>query len=498
MKVYFKYLILIIFPFVFEISRRVAFIRNSLYKKLRNRKKLYRELRNTTKYSGLEFRLLLAKSNKLEHTKAKLRSFFCKDEYDFFENLIIPKYGNSYKYLLDSAKTALSAHAKRNEKRMPYLLLDISSLERGDNRTGIQRVSRSIINYLLLEQTKYYIVQPVYIDENGRLCKSKKYSIGLTLESTSEKYIIKPQHGDIYLGIDQTKDYFKDLENVFLCLKKCNVKIFQIIFDIIPISHPCYSKKSTIELFSRWFPIICQNADTLICISNSVANEVKDWIDRNLNKLTRKPNISSFHLGADFENENHRNESSKNFDNLINSLANKISFLMVGTIEPRKNYYQAIKAFENLWRENFDINLIFVGKIGWEKNSVIKYLMHHKERDKRFYLLLGIDDDFLEKIYSLANCLIFASNAEGFGLPLVEAARHKIPVIVRDIPVFHEIAKENAFYFSGTEPLDLSTAIKEWLKLYEKSFHPRSENIKWLTWKESVKQLTDILLISEK
>ncbi len=63
-------------------------------------------------------------------------------------------------------------------------------------------------------------------------------------------------------------------------------------------------------------------------------------------------------------------------------------------------------------------------------------------------------------MYDAAQCLLAASEAEGFGLPLIEAAQHGLPVMARDIPVFREVAGDHAFYFDGTDPEHLADAIR--------------------------------------
>ena len=55
--------------------------------------------------------------------------------------------------------------------------------------------------------------------------------------------------------------------------------------------------------------------------------------------------------------------------------------------------------------------------------------------------LEGISDEYLDKVYAASTCLIAASEGEGFGLPLIEAAQHKLPIIARDIPVFREVVR---------------------------------------------------------
>ena len=85
--------------------------------------------------------------------------------------------------------------------------------------------------------------------------------------------------------------------------------------------------------------------------------------------------------------------------------------------------------------------------------------------------------------------MLAASVGEGFGLPIVEAAGFKLPIIARDIPVFREIAGDNAYYFSGRTAQDLSSAIEEWLALRAVEATPKSSNIPWLTWRQSTDQL---------
>jgi glycosyltransferase involved in cell wall biosynthesis len=69
-----------------------------------------------------------------------------------------------------------------------------------------------------------------------------------------------------------------------------------------------------------------------------------------------------------------------------------------------------------------------------------------------------------------------------------------LPIIARDIPVFREVAGEHAYYFQGNEPIDLANAVRAWLTLYEVGEHPRSDDMPWLTWKQSAERLKEIIL----
>ncbi len=82
-----------------------------------------------------------------------------------------------------------------------------------------------------------------------------------------------------------------------------------------------------------------------------------------------------------------------------------------------------------------------------------------------------------------------ASEGEGFGLPLIEAARYDLAVIARDIPVFREVAGAQAYYFAGTEGADLAGAVRDWLDLYATGQHPQSGEMRWHTWHHNAEHL---------
>ena len=193
------------------------------------------------------------------------------------------------------------------------------------------------------------------------------------------------------------------------------------------------------------------------------------------------------------------NHSSKglltNANQVLDVLKTTPSFLMVGTLEPRKGNAQTLQAFEQLWAKGIEVNLVMVGKQGWMVESLIDKIKKHPQLNKRLFWLDGISDEFLELVYSHSTCLVAASEGEGFGLPLIEAAQKKLPIIARDIPVFKEVAGEHAYYFENSqEPEVIAKAIEEWLELHKTNQHPKSDEMPWLTWKQSAEQLLSKVL----
>jgi glycosyltransferase involved in cell wall biosynthesis len=182
----------------------------------------------------------------------------------------------------------------------------------------------------------------------------------------------------------------------------------------------------------------------------------------------------------------------------VKKIKSSYTFLMAGTIEPRKGHLQTIAAFEILWKKGVDVNLLIVGKEGWlslpESSrrtipKIVNAINNSTELNKKLFWLNDASDDYLLNIYEASACLIAASEDEGFGLPLIEAARNNLPIIAREISVFREVAGDYAFYFDGLEPKKIANAIEKWLKLYSDNLQPRSAGMDFITWKDCIYEI---------
>ncbi len=398
------------------------------------------------------------------------------------------------------------AHSLPSTHSAPQILIDISALAKIDIKTGIQRVTRSILREILLNQPTGYRIEPIYAspDQHGYRY-AREFSLRF-LNCPIGDFIDEPidtNPGDIFLGLDLHQEVTVAQADYLESLRNAGVRIFFIVYDILPIQIPEAFPQGTDEIHKRWLSSICRLSDGVMCISQTVADDVAEWLNTNGPKRLRPLKIGWFHIGADIENSVPTQGLPDDASQVLNHLSSRPSFLMVGTVEPRKGYLQAIAAFEHLWNEGVDANIVIVGKEGWKDlpndlrrtiPEIVNKLRFHPELGRRIFWLEGISDEYLEMIYASSTCLIAASEGEGFGLPLIEAAQNKLPIIARDIPVFQEVAGDQAFYFSGKEPADLADAIKRWLALYQSGVYPRSDGMAWLRWEMSAERLLDIIL----
>lgn len=381
------------------------------------------------------------------------------------------------------------------------LLIDISAIIQNDLRTGIQRVVRALLIEMIKAPPVGYRIEPVYLTDEGgywHYLYARRYTLAM-LECPPawlEDDHLEVRPGDTLAVLDWTNNMLVEGEKAGLYreLKASGVKLWFVVYDLLPISLPNMFPSSSHKGHQNWLTSVCRLADGAICISRAVADELAEWV-REFGPARLLPlKIDWFHLGADVANSIPSLGMPANADVVLNAFAARPTFLMVGTIEPRKGYTQTLKAFEKLWAQSVAVNLVIVGKQGWMVEELIKSIQEHPELNKRLFWLAGISDEYLEKVYAASTCLIAASEAEGFGLPLIESAQHKLPVIARDIPVFREVAGDYAYYFSGLSAEELADTVRTWLRLDKEGKAPKSERMPWLTWAQCTKRLLSVVL----
>jgi glycosyltransferase involved in cell wall biosynthesis len=104
-------------------------------------------------------------------------------------------------------------------------------------------------------------------------------------------------------------------------------------------------------------------------------------------------------------------------------------YVSFGTLEPRKNVAAVLEAFARLWAEGCDAELVLVGSLGERTEHEMMWL-HRLRAEPRLRYLRHADDATLRETLAGARAMVFTSEAEGFGLPPVEALNAGIPVIV--------------------------------------------------------------------
>ncbi len=380
----------------------------------------------------------------------------------------------------------------------PQFLLDVSQVSLKDHKTGIERVVRSLIQAWTTHPPVGYRVELVRatMDQPGyRYARAYARSLNTTASFPGSDSPVVARAGDVFLGLDFYQTLVLKQDAYYQELKTLGVKRYFVVYDLLPIQLPQVFPDYSTALHTHWLRALAQ-ADGALCISRSVADELAAWLDVAQPERNEPFSIGWFHLGADLAASTPTLGLPPEATDLLSTLSARPTFLLVGTVEPRKGIQQAVEAFTQLWARGVDVNLVIVGRPGWKAEKLTHQLQRrHDERGRRLFWLQDASDEYLDRLYGASTCLIAASLGEGFGLPLIEAARHGLPLIARDIPVFREVAGDCAHYFTGVEPLALEQAVEAWLGLRAAAQAPSSTSMPRLTWKQSAQQAAGAVLL---
>jgi glycosyltransferase involved in cell wall biosynthesis len=394
---------------------------------------------------------------------------------------------------VDLGTTAIALSVNRLPFGLPRIFVDITNITKLDLRTGIERVTRGVLMSLISNPPVGFRIEPVravageYVYAHRFLAESLQFARNDLADDS-----VEAKQGDIFLGVDWPADVLPSLKTWFQERKRHGVRSVFVVYDLLPLLRPDLFPAALPPMTLAWLNTVTEIADGVICISRTVADELYLWLKGTKPGRVKPLPIGFFQLGADL----HASLPTKGLPNesleILANIRSRPTFLMVGTVEPRKGHRQALAALELLWNDQIDLNLVIIGKQGWMMEDFAERVKKHPERDKRLFWFEGISDEMLEQIYRSSRALLAASEGEGFGLPLIEAAQYGIPIVARNLPVFREVASDHAYYFSGLEETALADALREWLALGDRV--PASNGIRWYTWQESTRDLLDVVV----
>ena len=171
---------------------------------------------------------------------------------------------------------------------------------------------------------------------------------------------------------------------------------------------------------------LCQRVDEIWTVSDSTKWDLESLYKVPSNKIKVKPivrNLRSINKGR----------RDKNILKTVKANYNlpKKFILYLGTVEPRKNIVNLVKAFEYL-KESKKIDkkckLVIAGQLGWRYKEIVEYIKNSKFK-KSIVLTNFVEQRDKQYFYQLAEVFVYPSLFEGFGIPVLEAMANGAPVI---------------------------------------------------------------------
>lgn len=238
-------------------------------------------------------------------------------------------------------------------------------------------------------------------------------------------------------------------------IERSGVRPIYFLHDLIPLTHPEYCRAGEPQKHLRRMTALLRNAVGIIGNSRDTLNELA--IFAGLQRTLPTPPSLVAPLGVTLP-------APPTAETLQSPLPSRPYFVMLGTIEGRKNHLLILTIWAGLARRLGAgcPQLVIIGKRGWESEQAVDMLERSEAIRGHVIELPRCDDEMLAAYMRGACALLFPSFVEGYGLPLVEALSSGTPVIVSDLPVFHELAGAIPDYLSPVDGLGWARAIESY------------------------------------
>ena len=253
------------------------------------------------------------------------------------------------------------------------------------------------------------------------------------------------------------------------------------IHDLIQIKYPQYVHQGANTVFQKRLVELLQLVNFVLTNSEFVAGEVREYVAERMNFSVP---VKAIPLATELRS-GHSIPSVVSAD--IREVASRDFALCVCTIEVRKNHIYLLHVWERLRQEMKGQrvpDLVFVGKWGWDVQSLREYLDQTGIEGDWLHIFNGISDSSLEYLYQHCLFTTYVSFAEGFGLPIGESFAHGKPCIASNVTSLPEVGGKLARYvdpFSVESGYDVfrrtiqdRSDLALWTKQIEAGFKPKS------------------------
>lgn len=239
------------------------------------------------------------------------------------------------------------------------------------------------------------------------------------------------------------------------------------IHDLAFLTHPQYATDALRRYLEAVVPRQVESADLVAVVSHATAADVKQYYGVPDEKLVIARNA----VDSIFYNASHLTAEQMQKHGLPEKY-----FVMLGTIEPRKNQMLALEAIERSGVGE-STPLVIIGRPGWGHESIMQRIADLQQRGIVLHLQ-DISDADLPDIIASSQAMIYPSWTEGFGLPVAEAMATGVPVVTSTAPALREVGGNLALY---VDPED-ADALADHMRTLADAFTNATEREKRITW----------------
>ncbi|OJY60792.1 MAG: glycosyl transferase family 1 [Sphingobium sp. 66-54] len=255
--------------------------------------------------------------------------------------------------------------------------------------------------------------------------------------------------GSIYLNVGHTG---LDRKGHVLWLQRVQARAVYFVHDLIPLTHPEYCRTGEPAKHRRRIEAMLGHGVGIIGNSRDTLDELTAFAALQGGRFMLPSLVAPLGIGAPTAVHDAELPLTGSY------------FVMLGTLEGRKNHLLALNVWADLARRLGAAcpQLVIIGRRGWECEQAVDMLERCEAIRDHVIELPRCNDEMLAAYMRGARALLFPSFVEGYGLPLIEALACGIPVIASGLAVFRELAGDIPDYLSPIDGLGWLRAIEDY------------------------------------
>ena len=234
-------------------------------------------------------------------------------------------------------------------------------------------------------------------------------------------------------------------------IHKSGIKSVVTIHDLIFLRHPEYYNRVDVHLYRWKFWQALKEADHIVAISDCTRRDIIE-----LGEVQNDSRISVIYQSFAPRFSAEVSQEVCKEVRMRYGLPQRF-ILNVGTIEPRKNVLLAAKALKQLPK---DLALVIVGRRTSYTNEILEYIGLYS-LSHRVFMLHDVPDADLPALYAQAECFVYPSRYEGFGIPIVEAISCGLPVVACTGSCLEEAGGPDSLYVGPDDANGMAAAISQ-------------------------------------
>lgn len=318
-----------------------------------------------------------------------------------------------------------------------------------ENTSGLGNYSRDLLRILLKEypNNEYLLLNKNKSDRGQNLLKEDNAHFvkvnGIAGRQLNAGKIAQDQGSEIYHGLSGELPLFWN---------KKTIRKIVTQHDLIFVRYPEYYSFIDRKIHLAKFRNGCEQADIVVAISEATKNDLIDILDVPPEK------IQVIYQGCHPIFYQKQNDATLSKVKKNRNLPERF-ILSVGTVEPRKNLFRSISALRDT-----NIPLVIVGKVQQKYFQKLQSLITKYKLSQQIIFLSDVGIQELVSLYHLCEFVIYPSEFEGFGIPVLEALSSGKTVITSNVSALPEAGGEHAVYVN---PLSIEDIRAKILHLWE-------------------------------